>query len=481
MQIYELTKGIKNCQIFGDDKLEISSLTFDSRNATPGSMFFCIDGTKVSGKIFACDAIKNGAVCVVTNKHLDACVTQIVVQNIRKAMAKISANFYQNPQKSLKIVGITGTNGKTSTSYILAQMLERFGKKVGVIGTSGIFVDGQKYPSKLTTPDSIMLFQIFKKMQDCGIEICIMEVSAHAIFLQKIYGIKFFAKILTNVTSDHLDFFDTQKKYQDTKKKFFESGKNFVLCGDDKIGKFLKNRHKTKSVTFGFEKSNDCVISARGMTLFGSGFFVTMGRQKLYFQTNMVGKFNIYNFVASLLVLQKFGFEIEKLAKKQQNFQILGRFDVKKFKNCNVIIDYAHTASSLQTLFKTIKSVSGGKNIVVIGAPGERETKKRFLFGKIAGKYCQSVIATTDNPASENPRRIMFEILCGAKQTNANLFAIEDRKKAIQKAFEIAPKNSNILIVGKGSETSQIVGDRHIAYCDYDVVDKITKNKKFQK
>lgn len=478
VKIFELLAGIKNCQVFGDKNIDIKKLTFDSRKVEKGSMFFCIDGTKVNGKIYAIDAIKNGAVCIVTSQKQSLQIVQIVVKDVRKAMAKMSANFFGNPQKALQIVGITGTNGKTSTSYILAEMLQSFGKNVGVIGTSGIFFGGKKYPANLTTPDSIELFEIFAKMRDCGTQVCVMEVSAHSIFFKKIYGIKFFAKILTNVKTDHLDFFKTQRRYESVKMHFFSSGKNFVANGDDNVGKQIANVHKKKTLTFGTGKDCDYQIQIKMMSIAQSQFDVVNQKDAFCFQTNLVGECNIFNFVASLIVLQKFGVDIKKLTKEQQNFMLPGRFDVKKFKKGNIVIDYAHTTSSVETLFKTIKSVSANRCIAVIGAPGERETEKRFLFGKIAGKFCDVVIVTTDNPASENPRRIMFEIASGVKTTNAKCLLIEDRQKAIKKAIQIAPQNTNILIVGKGSEDYQIFGDKKIGYSDYKVVEKILKNKK---
>ena len=333
----------------------------------------------------------------------------------------------------------------------------------------------------MTTPDSIELFEIFAKMRDCGTQVCVMEVSAHSILFKKIYGIKFFAKILTNVKTDHLDFFKTQRRYQSVKMHFFSSGKNFVANGDDKVGKQIASVHKKKTITFGMGKDCDYQIKIKKMSITQSKFDVVNQKKVFHFQTNLVGECNIFNFVASLLVLQKFGADIKKLTKNQQNFALLGRFDVKKFKKGNIVIDYAHTTSSVETLFKTIKGISAHRCIAVIGAPGERETEKRFLFGKIAGKFCDIVIVTTDNPASENPRRIMFEIASGVKTTNAKCLLIEDRQKAIARAIKIAPQNTNILIVGKGSEDYQIFGDKKVAYSDYKVVEKILKSKKQKK
>lgn len=486
----QLKKILLNCDctIVGTKNKKIEKLCFDSKKTTKNSLFFCILGTKVNGEQYIFEAINNGAVAVVLQKsavlhaknvwadkiqNILPNVTYIFVEDVRKTMAIMSANFYNNPQKKLKMIGITGTNGKTSTSYIIAQMLQKFKKKVGVIGTSGIFVGEKKYPANLTTPDSPELFEILAKMVKCKVKYCVMEVSAHAIFFDKTFGINWTVKVLTNVKSDHLDFFKTLKKYQEAKQLFFQTGNCFVVNGDDKVGKIIAQNHADITTTYGYEKQNSFSISSPKFSFGGSNFDVKFKNNLYHFATNLVGKFNLYNFLASIAVLQKLGFSIKKLQKKPQNYQILGRFSAFKLKNnCNVIVDYAHTTDSLFNLLKTIKQISGNKNIIVFGCPGERESKKRFDMGFVAGKFCETIIVTTDNPASENPRRIAFEILCGAKKTDAKMFFVEDRKKAIKKAFQNAKKDSNILIVGKGSEEYQIVGDKKVPYSDFDEVKK---------
>lgn len=343
MKLFELLKNIKTKKIIysasKSKNICIKKLCFNSKKVDKKSIFFCISGTKVDATQYLSEAINNGAVAIVLQKqkissikNFDKNVTYIFVDNVRQTMAKMSANFYKNPQKKLKMIGITGTNGKTSTSYIIAQMLKNFNKKVGVIGTSGIFIDSKKYSATLTTPDSIELFKILSQMVKSKIEYCVMEVSAHAIYLDKTFGINWAAQVLTNIKTDHLDFFESQKKYQETKQSFFSKGKNFVINGDDKVGKILAQRYNKKSITFGFQTNNDIKIKACNLTLFDSNFDICYCKNYYNFSTNLVGRFNLYNFASALAVLQKLGFPIKKLQKNSQKYKILGRFSVLDIK-----------------------------------------------------------------------------------------------------------------------------------------------------
>ncbi len=483
MKLNELIKGVQYSEIIGDLHKHINNLSLNSKQKSKNSLFFCLKGTKTKGSLYVEEAINNGAVAICAEKKIDGLdakfpqITQIVVGDVRKAMAKVCANFFDNPQKKLKIVGVTGTNGKSSTSFLIYDILKMLGKKVGVIGTSGIFFDNVKIDLNMTTPESINLFDVFSQMVNCGIEYCIIEVSAHAIYFDKIHGIDFAAKVLTNVKSDHLDFFKTQKNYILTKQKFFESGENFVINSDDKIGKIIATKYQKKSTTFG--KNSDFCIKNTKFSLKNTDFDLIFNKKVYHITSNLIGKFNVYNLISALTVIYKLGLEFESVLNKLNGLpKIAGRIDcVYLSSDFNVIIDYAHTLDSLKNLIFSIKEVSQNKNIVVFGCPGERDSIKRFKMGELAGKLCDCVILTSDNPASENPRRIMFEIEQGVLESKTTYFKIENRKQAIKKAVEIAKKekNVNVLVVGKGVEEYQIVGDKHIPYSDYQVVDDILK------
>jgi UDP-N-acetylmuramoyl-L-alanyl-D-glutamate--2,6-diaminopimelate ligase len=477
MKIKDLIAGLK-CKVFGDESINIESLFFDSRKRCKNGLFFALDGVNTSGENFTHEAIKNGAVAVVTQTRLNLNTTQIIVENTRKAMAIISANFFDNPEQKLKIIGITGTNGKTSTSYITAHLLIHCKKRVGIIGTSGIFVGNRKLETTMTTPDSIELFEILSQMVKEKMEYVVMEVSAHAIYLNKTFGIDYCAKVLTNVMTDHLDFFATQQNYEKTKKSFFETGKNFVVCGDDKIGKEICKKFKSKTVSFGKSGSCDLVIENEIYSSKGTNFSLIINSKtqksvakKIDIKTGLIGEFNVLNIACSIAILQSLGLKCD-YSKSLANLNFLsGRMQNVSFgQKCGIIIDYAHTLDSLKNFLQAVKKISNNKNIIVFGCPGERDTQKRKQMGELAGGFCDRVILTTDNPASENARRIMWEMAQGVKTQNAKCFLIENRKKAIKKALELADENTNILIVGKGVERYQIVGDRKVEYNDFETV-----------
>ena len=497
MQLSQLLKGIKNTIIFGNVNKNIKKLSQNSKKIANNSLFFCIVGTKTDGLLYVDEAVKSGATAVVLSKSeiktiekiKEKCkkTTFVFVDDVRKSMAKISANFYGNPQKKLKIVGITGTNGKTSCSYIIAGLLKQFGKKVGVIGTSGIFISSKKYEASLTTPDSIELFEIFAKMVKKDVEFCIMEVSAHSIYFNKIFGIKFAIKALTNVDSDHLDFFKTQKNYAKTKMKFFKKNDTSVLNNDDatgtKIAKKIQKSQDTNSaekvLKFGKSENSNLCFFDESLALSKTDFKLKFGENVFDIRSNLTGKFNVYNVILSIGVLIQLGFDFQKIIELLPNIKsISGRFDVVfQSESLGVIIDYAHTTDSLKNLLQTVSRVSNAKKIIVFGCPGERDSTKRFEMGKLAGEFCDEIVLTSDNPASENPKRIMFEMQCGAlnQKSENNIFLLENREKAIKKAIFLAKrhKKCNILIVGKGTEEYQIVGKRKIAYSDYEVVKRL--------
>lgn len=475
MMLFDLIENIDYIQIVGKN-VNIAKLSQNSKKMGKNVLFFCIFGTKVDGTNYVSEAITNGAVAIITQKKLNIPITQIVVKNARKAMAKVSAKFFGEPDKKLKIIGITGTNGKTSTSYLIADILKKFGKKVGVIGTSGIFYGGKRYPATMTTPDSIDLFEIFFQMVCVGTEFCIMEVSAHAIYLHKVFGINFCIKALTNVATDHLDFFGTQKKYENVKKSFFKDS-NFVINGDDKVGKLIYSMCRSMCLTYG--KQNYCNIKFFGqkLKLESASFYILENGQKYKIVNKLAGEFNIYNSLCAYAVLRQLNFDGNLIVKYLCKEKCLkGRFDiVYSTKKINIIIDYAHTVDSLKNFLLSVKKLSTRKNIIIFGCPGERESQKRQIMGILAGKNCETVIVTTDNPASENPRRIMYEIACGVRQTKAKCMLVENRKEAIKTAFKISKSRCNILIVGKGTESYQIVGDSHLPYSDYKTVKCILK------
>ena len=475
MKLKKLATGLK-CQIIGKN-VDVKNLTQNSKKIAKDMLFFCIDGTKTDGNLYIDEAIKNGAVAIVTSKKTSIPIPQILVNDVRFAMPIISANFYNNPQKKLNIVAITGTNGKTSCTYLIKNMLEFFGKQVGVIGTNGVFICGKKLSAHLTTPDAIELFEIFSQMVKKKVKYCIMEASAHAIYLHKLCGIKFKIKALTNVKSDHLDFFKTKQNYQKVKQSFFDSGSTNIVNIDDVVGKKIAQNNK-KCITFGKKNANFCFFDVK-LGLGKTNFKLKFRGNVFCVSSNLTGLFNVYNLALCIAVVHQLKFNLKKIISFVPKIKNLdGRLDMVDYKqNFAIIVDYAHTTDSLKNLLTTITTVSKNKNVIVIGCPGERDTTKRFDMGKLAGEFCKWVIFTADNPASENAKRIMHEMFVGASQTKTKCFLIENRQKAIKKAIKIAKnnKNTNVLVVGKGIEDYQIEGGRFKKYSDYQSIKNALK------
>lgn len=481
MILSDILKSV-DCYCCGSVNLQIESLFFDSRKTVKNGLFFCLQGVNTNGGKYAAQAIKNGAVAIVCTKKLNVSATQIVVGDVRCAMAIIAANFYGNPQQKLKIIGITGTSGKTSTSYIMQHILNFNSKKVGVIGTSGIFIGSKKLAATLTTPDSIELFDILSQMVANNIEYVIMEVSAHAIYYNKVFGINFIAKVLTNVKSDHLDFFKNDTQYQKTKLDFFKTGRNFVVFGDDAVGYQIKQNHTNKTVSFGHNKYNDFLLRDASLSLLKTSFNLVSATEILKISSRLVGEFNIYNMCAAICTLRLIDctLKIEAAIKTLKN--LTGRMQsINHGQPFSVIVDYAHTLDSLKNFLNTVKSLSGNKNIIVFGCPGERDSYKRFAMGKLAAEVCDVVVLTADNPASENARRIMWEMQQGAKQHKTKCYFIENRKAAIKKALLLADSSTNVLVVGKGCEDYQIVGDKKLPYSDILTIQNLLQSMGYNK
>lgn len=458
-------------ELIGNLNTDIQSLFFDSRKTVKNGLFFCLQGVNTNGVNFVKQAQNNGAIAIVCNKQINSNLTQIIVEDVRKTMAIVSANFYDNPQQKLKIVGITGTSGKTSTSYIIADILKYNNKQVGVIGTSGIFINNKLLSAKLTTPDSIELFEILSQMVKNNIEYVVMEVSAHAIFYNKIYGINFTVKVLTNIKSDHLDFFKNDTEYQNTKLSFFNNyGKN-IVNGDDDICYQLKQKYPQNTISFGNNKYNNFLIRDVNCLLSQTSFNLISHNKNLKLKSNLIGVFNVYNIACAVCVIDCLDtkLQVQNAIINLQN--ISGRMQNLNFGQLfKIFVDYAHTVDSLKNFLVTITNLSSNKNIVVFGCPGERDTYKRKQMGALASRFCDVIILTTDNPASENSRRIMWEIMQGVDKSKAKVYFIENRKLAIKKAINYADNNTNILVVGKGSEDCQIVGDKRLPYSDIQTI-----------
>lgn len=473
MKLCDLLCGVVcDCEKFGD--LEIENLTFSSKEKKKNSLFFCLSGASADGHEFAGEAVLNGAGCVICEREVDVDVPQIIVKNTRKALAKISANFFGNPAEKLRLIAVTGTNGKTSTTYIIKSILEQNGQKCGLIGTNGVFIGSTKIAENLTTPDPIFLHGYFRQMVECGCEFVVMEASAHAIFWNKLFGMRFECIALTNLTQDHLDFFGTMENYALVKESFFNkvNGKSFVVNLDDNLGRKIAGSGLKNLSTYALDRKADFrgkILNARAdVTEFA---LVGLGSK---FETNLIGRFNVYNCLCSIAVCRSIGLSFDEIRSGlREKIVIPGRFNVicnNKKKN-HIIIDYAHTPDGLEKALVSARSVCQGKLICVFGCGGNRDRSKRKIMGAAAQKFADFCVVTSDNPRFEKEEDIILEIVQG--MTDRRKFIVEkDREKAIKKAISKSKKGDIVLIAGKGAETYQEIRGERKHFSDFECARK---------
>lgn len=472
MLISELIKGRDILEIKNEINIDIQNLTFDSRERLNNSMFFCIKGTHSDGHDFVLEALENGAVCIVCEKKLDIEIMQIVVKNVREFMAYASAKFYDFEHCTAKFIGITGTNGKTTTTFLIKNILEGMGKTVGLIGTEGCFVgDKRLREAELTTPDSVKLFQIISEMK---VDFIVMEVSAHSLDQKKVLPIKYAVSALTNITQDHLDYFGNMEMYVKAKEMLFTpemSSICLVNIDDTNANAVYDNINNTK-LCVSSDKTADYNITQISSDINGSSAVLTHNSQNYYMYTSLIGDYNLYNVTMALIICHQLGFDLQKLCDyvAEENIVIPGRFNVIKKNNYNVVIDFAHTPDGIDKILSTLRKVSTGRLIVVFGCGGNRDATKRPIMASVVSEYADYVIITSDNPRYEDPDMIINDVEKGIKI--ANYEKISDRRKAINKALNIAQKDDIVAILGKGNENYQIFYNIKVPYCDVDVVNE---------
>lgn len=466
---------------YGNENTQVLGLSDNSKLCAPGDIFFAISGTKVDGKDFAFEAIKNGAVAVVSNEkiNLPSDIVNIVCKDERRAMADISAGFYNYPAKELFIIGVTGTNGKTTTTFMLESVFKEAGKKVGIIGTNGVFFDGEKVITNMTTPDPISLQKILANMRDRGVQIVCMEMSAHALELQKNRGVMTDIALFTNLSQDHLDFFENMKKYYQAKAKLF-TPQSAIIGGvniDDKSGERLYKESKIPMLTYSLDKQKGAGVYAEKLeqTFEWQRFKVGVLGETEEIKLNLLGDFNISNALASICAGFIYGLKLETIKRGLEKVQeVDGRFNIINVNGILVIIDYAHTPDGLENILKTATKMTSGRVFSVFGCGGNRDKTKRAIMGEISEKYAFYTFITTDNPRYEDP----FDI---AKQVQEKMLKTTNeielnRELAILKAFNMADKQDIIVISGKGSENYIEQNGEKRYYQDKDVVLKIKNN-----
>ena len=479
MELNKLLNGIEVVEVIGDGTVDIKDLKCDSNAVSDGSLFFCLTGRVSDGNKYIKQAKNYGAVAIVTEKKSNVNLTQVIVKNARQTMAKMASQFFDNPDKKLKIIGVVGTNGKTTTANMTYSVLNSAGFKTGVIGTLGVKFCDKEYPPTLTTPDPIDLYRILGEMADCGVEYAVMEVSAHAIYLDKVKDLNFYAGVFTNFSQDHLDFFGDMKTYKQAKLKFFRENqmKYAVINSDDEVGREITT-FLPKAITYGLDNPSDVFALEIKCNSDNSTFVINLFDCIYRVKINMVGRFNVLNALAVSSVSALAGVETDAVIDGIKQFNgIEGRLEKIVDKGITVYIDYAHTPDGLEKVLSTLKPLCTGKLISVFGCGGNRDSDKRRKMGAISGKIADFTVITTDNPRYEEPMEIIAEIEKGVLKHTKNYVLVENRKDGIEYAVNYAKSGDVILIAGKGGEKYQeILGIKHL-YNDKDTVEELLRGK----
>ena len=467
---------------------EIASLSYDSRLTGAGSLFFALPGAKTNGAEFAQQAAGKGAAAVVAESRIGDCGCPVVeVPDARAAMADIAASFYGHPDRSLKCAGVTGTNGKTTTAFLMKHLLDSASLRSGLIGTVKYVVGSEEIPAPRTTPESVDLQEMLARMREGGSKAVAMEVSSHALVQQRVRSIEFDAAVFTNLTQDHLDYHRTMEAYFDAKALLFESlaaqthkKGRAIINADDRHGHLLVERFgkKLKTVTFGRGVGADFRASAIRFDGNGSVFQLDAKRKSFLVRMPLIGLFNIYNALAALAAAASCGVELRgAIAALASAPQVPGRVErVPGKRNFQVFVDYAHTDDALKNVLRTLKELKPARLITVFGCGGDRDRAKRPLMAAAAEELSDWTVITSDNPRREDPEAIIADVEAGMRGTNFE--KITDREHAIRHAIDLAAPGDIVLIAGKGHETYQEFADRRIAFDDVAVAGAAMANKK---
>lgn len=473
MKLSQILKNVRVKNEYTDR--EVSDVTSDSRQVKEGFLFVCIKGASFDGHSVAQQMLDIGAVAVVCEYDLGV-KNQIIVDDTRKAYSPICASFFGNPADSLKLIGLTGTNGKTTTTFLIKQILENVGKKVGLIGTVQNMVGDEVYPAHYTTPDPHELQSLFRKMVDAGCEYCIMEVSSQALAQGRVEGIHFHIGAFTNLTQDHLDYHKTWENYFESKKLLFKACDCAVTNLDDEYGLKIVDGCDCRVVTYGVDNMKADFV-ARNVGFSANGVrYDLVGEKMGRVSCPIPGRFSVYNSLCATSVALTLGVDftdvLEAISKSKG---VKGRIEVVPTPNQNytVIIDYAHSPDGLENIISSLKEIANGRVVTVFGCGGDRDRTKRPKMGKIAAELSDFCVVTSDNPRSENPSAIIEDILEGMKDTATPYEVVENRKEAIAWAMKNAQPNDIILLAGKGHETYQILPTGTIHFDEREAVAEV--------
>ncbi|WP_141505825.1 UDP-N-acetylmuramoyl-L-alanyl-D-glutamate--2,6-diaminopimelate ligase [Paenibacillus luteus] len=471
MRLKEVAELLVTARLIGSGETQWNGIESDSRVVASGQLFICLRGHTVDGHLYAPEAVEAGAAAIVAERALDLPIPQIIVRDCRLAMAAIANHYYAYPSDTLKLIGVTGTNGKTTTTYLIEQILNDQLLPAGVIGTIERRFAGKSFPMSSTTPQTLQLQRYLAEMRDAGTKYCAIEVSSHALEQGRVKGCRFRTAVFTNLTQDHLDYHETMSRYAAVKGLFFsrlgneykavENDRSYaVLNADDSISSAYAELTAAEVITYGIDNEADIRASNIRITAQGTTFHVHTFRGEADVTLQMAGKFNVYNALAAIGAVLIEGVELKAITESLRNIPgVPGRVEaVNAGQPFAVIVDYAHTPDGLENVLRAVQQFAEKRILCVFGCGGDRDRTKRPLMGKIAVKYADYAIITSDNPRTEAPELILKDIEDGLIRSHIDPSAYEliaDRRAAIQKAVEMASPGDVVLIAGKGHETYQ--------------------------
>ena len=485
MLLFDLLCGA-DYEILAGGNIEITDVCIDSRKAVSGSLFVCLEGTSVNRHDFIVSAVKLGAsavICYEKEHEFPEGITVVYVEDARIAMNFIADNYFGHPAQGMKIYGVTGTNGKTSITYFLEEVLTRAGRKCGIIGTTGIVINGRKSEltfDTATSPDTYDIYRIFAEMKKESVTDVIMEITSHALALRKITNVSFDAAIFTNLTQDHFDYHHTFDNYRDAKAKLFKMCKLAVINSDDPYGEYMLNSSAGRAVTYGIKKKCGCRAREIKYAADGTRFTFSYGEADYETIINIPGEFTVYNVMAVITTALEIGIPVDIVKDAVSGLRgVPGRMQqIPNNLGIAVIVDYAHSPDGLKNIIMSVREFTDGRVIAVFGCGGDRDRAKRPIMGEIAGTLADYCVLTSDNPRSEEPTEIIREIEIGVKNTDCAYKKEADRREAISLAIREAQPGDSVIIAGKGHENYQeFEHGRRIFFDDVVIAAEILEGK----
>ncbi len=494
MNLKKILIGLEGLKVKGNLDLKIKGIESNSKNIEEGFLFIAIKGFSVDGHKFISSAIENGATAIMIEEGCDLKalnipqnITIIMAKNTREALAICSSNFYNNPSSKFKLIGVTGTKGKTTTTFMIKEIMEKAGKKVGLIGTIATYINGKKIKdSDRTTPESLELQKLFNKMVQENVEVVVMEVSSQSLKLHRVDGCEFDLVLFTNFSEDHISEKEhpNMEDYFNSKLKLFNMCKEGIVNADDLYGsKIPKLFPESNITTYGID--NSAKVLAKDITITNAyvDFRVKITDRNERVRTGIPGRFSVYNSLAAICVAKKFEISPEVIKQALEEVRVPGRSElVNNKRDLTIMIDYAHSPESLQNILQAVKSYTRGRVISVFGCGGDRDSGKRPIMGEISGKIADFTIITSDNPRTEDPQKIVEQIEEGIKKTNGKYKIVVDRVEAIKEAIIMANKRDIIVLAGKGHEPYQEINNTKYPFDERiivnELIEELDKGKK---